>query len=117
MYEIVSWPLLITSALCLTTQGCALPAPSWPVVLNYCSGATRKFFIEIMCWAPRISRVRNTGLLSIFLRAQPCYFKNLGVSFNMGQTNVIPINEEASWPLTTYKGTVHPTVTIDLHTC
>ena len=44
MYEIVSWPLLITAALCLTTQGCALPAPSWPVVLNYCSGATRKFF-------------------------------------------------------------------------
>ena len=43
MYEIVSWPLLITAALCLTTQGCALPAPSWPVVLNYCSGATRKF--------------------------------------------------------------------------
>ena len=47
MYEIVSWPLLITAALCLTTQGCALPAPSWPVVLNYCSGATRKFFHRI----------------------------------------------------------------------
>ena len=44
MYEIVSWPLLITAALCLTTQGCALPAPSWPVVL--CSGATRKFFLR-----------------------------------------------------------------------
>ena len=44
MYEIVSWPLLITAALCFTTRGCALPAPSWPVVLNYCSGATRKFF-------------------------------------------------------------------------
>ena len=45
MYEIVSWPPLITAALCnLTTQGCAPPAPSWPVVLNYCSGATRKFF-------------------------------------------------------------------------
>ena len=44
MYEIVSWPLLITAALCFTTQGCALPVPGWPVVLNYCSGATRKFF-------------------------------------------------------------------------
>ena len=44
MYEIVSWPLLIAAALCLTTQGCALLAPSWPVVLNYCSEATRKFF-------------------------------------------------------------------------
>ena len=44
MYEIVSWALLITAALCFTTQGCALPAPSWPMVLNHCSGATRKFF-------------------------------------------------------------------------
>ena len=39
MYEIVSWPLLITAALCFTTQGCAVPAPGWPVVLNYCSEA------------------------------------------------------------------------------
>ena len=101
MYEIVSWPLFITAALCFTTQfnsillftlyqifilyivrqgyinkveeegkkrkingglgrsvrwseelsfqanhcnGCAPPAPSWPVMLNYFSGATRKFF-------------------------------------------------------------------------
>ena len=40
--EIVSWSLLITAALCFTTQGCALPALGWPMVLNYCSGATRK---------------------------------------------------------------------------
>ena len=44
MYEIVSWPLLITAALCFTTEGCALPARGRPMVLNYCSGATRKFF-------------------------------------------------------------------------
>ena len=44
MYEIVSWPLLITVALCFTTKGCALTAPGWPMVLNYCSGDTRKFF-------------------------------------------------------------------------
>ena len=42
MYEIVSWPLLITAALCFTSEGCALPAPGWPMALNYCSGATRK---------------------------------------------------------------------------
>ena len=44
VHEIVSFSLLLTAALCFTTQGCALPAPGWPVVLNYCSGATRKFF-------------------------------------------------------------------------
>ena len=118
MYEIVSWPLLITAALCFTTQGCALPAPSWPVVLNYCSGATRKFFSQKSCAGhPGFHGSRALGSFQFFLEHSLATSKNLGVSFNMGQTNVIPINEEASWPLTTYKGTVHPTVTIDLHTC
>ena len=27
-----------------TTQGCAAPAPGWPVALNYCFRATRNFF-------------------------------------------------------------------------
>ena len=44
MYEIVSWPLLVTAALCFTTQGCVLPAPGWPMAPNYCSGATRNLF-------------------------------------------------------------------------
>ena len=46
-----------------------------PWCLTIVVGQLGIFFIEIMCCAPRISRVRSTGLLSIFLRAQPCYFK------------------------------------------
>ena len=87
MYEIVSWPLLITAALCFTTQGCVLPAPGWPMAPNYCSGAKRNFFksifIEIMCWAPRISHVWSTGLLSISrIEHSLATSENLGVSFN-----------------------------------
>ena len=77
MYEIVSWPLLITAALCFTTQ---VKVELYqhlvgPWCLTIVPGQPGNFFIEIMCWAPRISQVRSTGLLSIFLRAQPCYFK------------------------------------------
>ena len=84
MYEIVSWPLLITAALCFTTQGCALPAPSWPVVLNYCSGGTRKFFIESCAGHPGFHWSRALGSFQFFLEHSLATSKNLGVSFNMG---------------------------------
>ena len=45
----------------------------WPVVSNFCPWLLENLslFIEILCWAPWISQVQSTGLLLIFLRAQP----------------------------------------------
>ena len=77
IYEIVSWSLLITAALRFTTQGCALPAPGWPVALNYCFRATRNFlkkyfhrnhllgtqdFTGLELWAP-FNFSKSTALL------------------------------------------------------
>ena len=75
MYEIVSWLLKVV----LYQQ----PVGPWFLTIVP-AGQLGNFFIEIMCWAPRISRVRNSGLLSIFLRAQPCYFKKPWCIFQYG---------------------------------
>ena len=35
------------------------------------------FFIDILCWAPWISQVQDTGLPSIILRAQPWLYAHV----------------------------------------
>ena len=58
----------------LPYQGCALAEPGSPWCLTFAAGRleNRRFFIQIICWAPWILQVQSTGLPSIFLRAQPC---------------------------------------------
>ena len=55
-------------------QGCALAEPGGPWYLTFALGRLKNlnFFIQIICWAPYISQLHNSGLPSIFLRAQPC---------------------------------------------
>ena len=55
-------------------QGCALAERGGPWCLAFALGRLENlnFFIQIICWAPWISQVHNSGLPSIFLRAQPC---------------------------------------------
>ena len=54
-------------------QGCALAEPGGPwhptFALRWLENL--KFFIQIICWAPKVSEVKSTGLPLIFLRAQP----------------------------------------------
>ena len=84
MYEIVSLPrsslLLYVSLLKVVLY----QHPVGPWCLTIVQGELGNFFIEIMCWAPRISWFQSIGLLSIFLEHSLATSKNLGVSFNMG---------------------------------
>ena len=59
---------------CRSWAGLCSSRARWPVVPNFCSLLTRKyvFFIQIICWAPWISKVQSTGLPSIFLSEQSC---------------------------------------------
>ena len=56
------------------SQGCALAEPGGIGRLIFALGwlENLSFFIQIICWAPKISQVQSTGLPSIFLRAEPC---------------------------------------------
>ena len=53
-------------------HGCGLAAPGGTLCLTFAYGRLRNFSFSIksICWAPWISQFQNSGLPSIFLRAQ-----------------------------------------------
>ena len=53
----------------LSSQGCALATPDGPWCITFALGWLE--IMEILSWAHWISQVQSTGLLSIFLKAQP----------------------------------------------
>ena len=54
------------------SQGCALATPDGPWCITFPLGWLE--IMEILSWAHWISQVQSTGLLSIFLKAQPWYY-------------------------------------------
>ena len=52
-------------------QGYALALPGGPWHFSFARGQLENlsFFIETMCWAPRVSQAQSSGLPSVFLGA------------------------------------------------
>ena len=49
----------------------ALPGGPWHFIFAHGQLENLSFFLETMCWAPRISQAKSSGLPFVFLGAQP----------------------------------------------
>ena len=83
MYEIVSWPLLITAALCFT-KVVLYQHPVGPWCLTIVPGQLGNFFMESRAGHQGFHGSGALGSFQFFLEHSLATSKNLGVCFNMG---------------------------------